>query len=78
MTFVTFTQRKWRRTCVTFKQRKLGQFHSQKGPKRCGSPNKIRVMYEIKENKEVGSFRKSENSLFESHRELSETVPLEN
>ena len=63
---------------MTFKQRKLGQFHSQKGPKRCGSPNKIRVMYEIKENKEVGSFRKSENSLFESHRKLSETVPLEN
>ena len=33
--------------CVTFKQRKEA--------KRCGSPYKIRAMYEIKGNKEVYS-----------------------
>ena len=33
--------------CVTFKQRKEA--------KRCGSPHKIRAMYEIKGNKEVYS-----------------------
>ena len=41
--------------CVTFKLRKVGQFHSEKEAKRCGSPHKIRVMYEIKGNKEVYS-----------------------
>ena len=42
--------------CVTFIQRKVGQFHSEKEAKRCGSPHKIRVMYEIKgNNKEVYS-----------------------
>ena len=68
---MTFTQRKWRHACVTFTkdkgddtqgicvtftQRKVGQFHSEKEAKRCGSPHKIRVMYEIKgNNKEVYS-----------------------
>ena len=41
--------------CVTFTQRKIGQFHSEKEASRCGSPHKIRVMYGIKENKEVHS-----------------------
>ena len=36
--------------CVTFTQQKVGQFHSEKDAKRCGSPHKIRVMYEIKGN----------------------------
>ena len=41
---------------VTFTQRKVGQFHSGKGAKMCGSPQKIRAMYEIKgNNKEVYS-----------------------
>ena len=41
---------------VTFTQRKVGQFHSEKGAKICGSPQKIRAMYEIKgNNKEVYS-----------------------
>ena len=41
--------------CVTFTQRKVGQFHLEKEARRCGSPHKIRVMYEIKGNKEVYS-----------------------
>ena len=40
---------------VTFTKRKVGQFHSEKEAKRCGSSHKIRVMYEIKGNKEVYS-----------------------
>ena len=40
---------------VTFAQRKVGQFHLEKEARRCGSPHKIRVMYEIKGNKEVYS-----------------------
>ena len=36
--------------CVTFTQKKVGQFHSEKEAKRCGSPHKIRVKYEIKGN----------------------------
>ena len=34
--------------CVAFTQRKVGQFHSEKEAKRCGSPRKIKVMYEVK------------------------------
>ena len=41
--------------CVTFTQRKVGQFDSEKEARRCGSPHKIRVMYEIKGNKKVYS-----------------------
>ena len=42
--------------CVTFTQRRVGQFLSEKRKKRCASPHKIRVMYERKENnKEVYS-----------------------
>ena len=42
--------------CATFTQRKVGHFHSEKEAKRCGRPNKIRVMCEIKgNNKEVYS-----------------------
>ena len=41
--------------CVTFTQTKVGQFHLEKESRRCGSPHKIRVMYEIKGNKEVCS-----------------------
>ena len=37
---------------VTFTQRKVGQFHSEKEAKRCGSPHKVRAMYEIKGNNE--------------------------
>ena len=35
--------------CVTFTQRKVGQFHSEKEAKRSAGPHK-RVMYEIKGN----------------------------
>ena len=41
--------------CVIFTQRKVVQFYSEKEAKRCGSPHKIRVMYEIKGNKEIYS-----------------------
>ena len=54
----TFTQKKGEDAqviCVTFTQRTLGQLHSEKKAKRCGSPHKMRVMYEIKGNKEVYS-----------------------
>ena len=37
---------------MTFTQRKVGQFHSETEAKRCGSPHKVRVMYEIKGNNE--------------------------
>ena len=30
--------------CVTFTQRKVGQFHSEKETKRWGSPQKVRVL----------------------------------
>ena len=41
---------------MTFTQRKVGHFHSEKKTKRCGRPNEIRLMYEIKgNNKEVYS-----------------------
>ena len=40
--------------CMTFTQRKVGQFHSENKAKRCDSVHKIRVMYEMKgNNKEV-------------------------
>ena len=68
---MTFTERKWRRACVTFTQRlgrghtgylcdiyakKMGQLHSEKEGKRSGSPHRMRVMYKIKgNNKEVYS-----------------------
>ena len=42
-----------RGACVTFTQRKVGQFHLEKEARKCGSPDKIRAMYEIKGNKEV-------------------------
>ena len=41
--------------CVTFTQRKVGQFHSEKKAKRCGTPHKIGEINEIKGNKEVYS-----------------------
>ena len=42
--------------CVTFTQKRVGQFHSEKKEKRCDSPHKIRVMYKAKgNNKEVYS-----------------------
>ena len=41
--------------CVTFTQRKVGQLHSEKEAKECGSPHKIRAIYEIKGNNEVYS-----------------------
>ena len=63
---------------MTFAQRKVGQFHSEKKTKRCGSPHNIRVMYEIKGNKEVCSFRNSETALCDSHTKSSGIVPLEN
>ena len=41
---------------MTFTQRKVGQFHSEKKAKRSVGPHKIRVMYEIKgNNREVYS-----------------------
>ena len=39
--------------CVTFTQRKVGQFHSEKEAKSCGGPHKIKVINEIKRNKGV-------------------------
>ena len=45
-------------SCVTFTQRKVGKFHSEKEAKRCGSPHNIRVMYEINGKKEVCNFKK--------------------
>ena len=35
--------------------KKVGQFHLEKEARRCGNPHKIRVMYEMKGNKEVYS-----------------------
>ena len=68
---MTFTQRKWRHAwvkftqskgenthgiCVTFTQRRVGQFHSEKRQKGVAVHTKIRVTYERKENnKEVYS-----------------------
>ena len=43
---------------MTFTQRKVGKFHSEKEAKRCDNPHNIRVMYEIKGKKEVCSFKK--------------------
>ena len=40
---------------VIFTQRKVGLFYSENETKSCGSPHKIRGMYEIKENKEIYS-----------------------
>ena len=40
---------------MTFTQTRVGQFDSEKEAKRCGSPHKIRVMFEKKGNKEVYS-----------------------
>ena len=56
----------------------VGQFHSENEAKRCGSPRKMRIIYEIKRNKEVCSFRENERALCDSHTKLSGTVPLEN
>ena len=43
------------RIFVTFTQRNVGELHSEKEAKMCGSLHKIRLMYEIKGNKEVCS-----------------------
>ena len=61
---------------MTFTQRKVGQFHSEKEAKRCGSPHKVRVMYEIKET--MRRFIVNERALRDSHTKLSGTVPMEN
>ena len=62
--------------CVTFTQRKVEHFHSEKETKRCGIPYKITVMYEIKGNKEV--YIVNERGLCDSYTKLNGTVPLEN
>ena len=65
----TRTDRKCRRACVTFKYKgedsqgicvtftrwKVGQFHLEKDPRKCGSPHKIGVIHEIKGKKELYS-----------------------
>ena len=56
--------------------KKSGTIPLRKEAKRCGSPNKIRVMYERKGNNR--RFIVSERSLCDSHTKLSGTVPLEN
>ena len=43
------------RIFVTFTQRNVGELHSEKEAKMCGSFHKIRLMYGIKGNKEVCS-----------------------
>ena len=60
---------------MTFKLRKVGQFNSEEEAKRCGSPHKIRAMYEIKGNRR---FIVNERALYDSHTKLSGTVPLGN
>ena len=61
---------------MTFTQRRVGQFRSEKR-QRSGSPhNKIRVMYEKKET--IRRFIVNERALCGSHTKLSGTVPLEN
>ena len=52
--------------CVTFTQRKVGQFHSGNDTKRCASPHNINIMCKIKGNKKVCSFRKS--IVWQSHK----------
>ena len=57
-------------------KKKSGTVPLRKEAKRCGSPHKIRVMYERKgNNKEV---LVDERALCESHARLIGTVPLEN
>ena len=89
---MTFTQRKWGDTSVTSSQRwwrytgylcdihtkKMGKFHSEKDTKWCSSPKNIMVIYEIKGNKEVCSFRKNERALCDNYANLNGTVSLEN
>ena len=60
---------------MTFTQEKVGQFHSEKEAKSCGSPHKIRVMYEIKGN--IWRFIVNERALCDSNTKVSGTVPLE-
>ena len=55
--------------CVTFTQGKVGQFHSEKEAKRCRSPHKIGVMYEIKGNDR--RFKVNEKELCDSHTKLN-------
>ena len=57
---------------IPTKIRERGQFHLEE-KKRCGSPHKIRVMYERKTR-----FIVNERALCGSHTKLSATVPLEN
>ena len=71
---MTFTQIKYRRTYVSFTQRKVGQFHSEKEANRCGNLHNIREIYETKGNKVVCSFRKNKRALCDSHTELSGTL----
>ena len=56
----------------------MGKFHSEKDTKWCSSPKNIMVIYEIKGNKEVCSFRKNERALCDNYANLNGTVSLEN
>ena len=58
--------------------KKMGKFHSEKNTKWCSSPKNIMVIYEIKGNKEVCSFRKNERALCDNYANLNGTVSLEN
>ena len=75
---MTFTLKKWTRTCVTFTQRKMRQFYSEKEAKRCGSPHNTRVIYVTRGNKVVFSYKINERTLCDNHTKLSGTLPLEN
>ena len=58
---------------IPTKIREQGTVPLRKEKKRCGSPHKIRVMYERKTR-----FIVNERALCGSHTKLSATVPLEN
>ena len=54
--------------CVTFTKWKVGQFHSAKNPKRCGSSHNIKT--------KVWNKRKQKSMVWQSHK--TRTVPLGN
>ena len=64
--------------CMTFTERNVAYFYSEKEAKRCGSIHNIRIMYETKGNNKVFSFGKYKRALCDSHAKLSGTVLLGN
>ena len=56
--------------CVTFTQRKLGQFHLENEGGMCASSHNVRIIYDLKGKKGRGCTSRSNNSSIEKLKEM--------